>query len=430
MAISWLLSRKWFVKLVQETPVTGSFGFFGALLKGVVHLLLGFDKQQVIRYLNLVRYGYAPEQRDVIRHFQAYYPKNTGLALLTVDLEYMGAGVPSTRFAQQLAELAEIRQDPEFSKVIYPFLACDPRRMQPITPREKAVEQEFVGDAFWAAAKNYIRSGLYQGFKLYPPLGYFPFDKRLKPVYDLALALDLPIMVHTEIGMVHLKYEITEQERYHPFLKTVLPNQKPGVIQQYYTHPLNWECLLNQDLLRQFWGPDAPDYSRLKVCFAHWGGIDSWHNFLDNAWSDTLVCTTNTTYPSLELDNWHISPKEGYKNFSWFSIVCDLMRKYPNVYADTSYVMSDTSLLPMLKMILEADPKIRERVLFGTDFYMVSTAATERSFAINLRAFLGRELFEQIALNNVETYLNRHPHASEERMEWTHRLESVQAISG
>ena len=82
------------------------------------------------------------------------------------------------------------------------------------------------------------------------------------------------------------------------------------------------------------------------------------------------------------------------------------MRKYPNVYADISFTLYDTSLLPLLKMILEADEKIRSRVLFGTDFYLVSKAVCERDFTVNVRAFLGLDLFHQIAITNAEAFIN------------------------
>lgn len=71
---------------------------------------------------------------------------------------------------------------------------------------------------------------------------------------------------------------------------------------------------------------------------------------------------------------------------------------YPNVYADISYTLNDTSLLPLLKMILEADTRVRERVLFGTDFQMVSKSICEREFAINIRSYLGPELLTKSLL--------------------------------
>src|SRR5206468_2521745 len=133
---------------------------------------------------------------------------------------------------------------------------------------------------------------------------------------------------------------------------------------------------------------------------------DDWHDYLDNAWRETDFKKKNSDWCSLELDNWIIDDNKVYKNFSWFTIICDLIRKYPNVYVDISYTLYDATLLPLLKMILEADEKIKERVLFGTDFYLVSKASSERAFAINLRAALGNDLFEQIAITNAERFLS------------------------
>ena len=156
--------------------------------------------------------------------------------------------------------------------------------------------------------------------------------------------------------------------------------------------------------MKQYWGHEAPDLENLKICLGHWGTGEEWHNFIENAWTDTQCRKLTSKWPSLELDNWHTDKNKVY-NFSWFSIICDLMRKYPNVYADISYTLQDASLLPLLKMILEADEKIRERVLFGTDFFLVSKVISEREFAINIRATLGNVLFEQIAIVNAERFL-------------------------
>jgi uncharacterized protein len=92
-----------------------------------------------------------------------------------------------------------------------------------------------------------------------------------------------------------------------------------------------------------------------------------------------------------------------------------MMRKYPNVYADISYTLNDATLFPLLRMILNSDNKIRERVLFGTDFYLVSKAISEREFAINVRSFLGNDLFNQIAITNAERFLtNKFSHVRNE----------------
>ena len=164
--------------------------------------------------------------------------------------------------------------------------------------------------------------------------------------------------------------------------------------------------MLNEEYLKKAWDQDeVPDYKKLKLCIGHWGTEEEWHNYLENPWLETdEEIDTSTKHPSLSINNWHVHEKK-YLNFSWFTIICDLMRKYDNVYADISYTLNDTTLLPLLKMILEADSKIRERVLFGTDFYVVSKSISEREYSINVRSYLGTELFEQIAITNAERYL-------------------------
>lgn len=404
--VSWLLSRQWLRNLFIKAPETRKLGFWGDLLLAVASFLFGINKDMFIRYLNFVKYGDRKSQEDVIKTMQYYYPKTTGFVFLTMDMEYMGAGLPPTRFEKQLTQLEGVKRNPAWKDIVYPFVFCDPRRLQPTLSRETGIEPVFIGDAFESKLKQYLREKSYQGIKLYPALGYYPFDKRLKTVYDFAQQNDIPFITHCTVGAVHFKYELTDEERFHPFLKTTLPDIKPKDFQRYFTHPLNYECLLNRDLLKTYWGEDAPDYSKLKICIGHWGGEEEWHNYIENAWSDVFHRKKSSACPSLELDNWLISEDKQYKNFSWFTIICDLMRKYENVYADISYTLEDARLLPLLKFTLQTDAKIRERVLFGTDFYLVSKAISEREFGINVRSFLGEELFHQIAVDNPTVFLS------------------------
>jgi len=302
--------------------------------------------------------------------------------------------------------LANRKKEAQWNDKIFPFVFCDPRRIQPTHPREIDIEKNFIGNTFLQTVKQYVEDGTYSGIKIYPALGYYPFDKRMEPVYDLALSLDLPVLTHCTIGAVHFKYELDEEENYHPFLKRKLPRQEPSEFQQFFTHPLNYECLMNHELLKKSWGHDAPDYRELKICIAHWGTGEEWHKYLENSWIETRLQKPTAEYPSLELANWKTGHEKDSQYVSWFSIISDMIRKYPNVYTDISFTLNDPSLLPLLKMTLEADDKIRQRVLFGTDFYMVSKAINEREFAINVRAALGKELFEQIAITNTERFLN------------------------
>lgn len=403
--ISWLLKQKWLQRVIRSSIENNSFGWLGNFLMKGISLVLGVKKELVARTFNFIQYGNQKGQELIIDQMRQYYPKTTGLVMLTMDMEYMGAGRPKIKLEEQLNELASVKVESDLNRhTIFPFVFCDPRRIDPQRPEEQEIEKDFIRDKFLSKVEQLIAEKTYQGIKIYPALGYFPFDKRMQPVYDFAIKNCIPILTHCTIGSVHFKYKLNAQQRLHPFLDQTLPEEKPVSFQQYFTHPLNYECLLNHDLLKTYWGNDAPDYKNLKICIAHWGTGEDWKTYLDNPWIENGK-NMQGDYPSLNLQNWHVPARNKIDNFSWFTIICDLMRKYPNVYADISFTLNDTDLLPLLKMILETDEVIRKKVLFGTDFYLVSRVICERRFAINVRAILGNDLFEQIAITNAERYL-------------------------
>ena len=82
----------------------------------------------------------------------------------------------------------------------------------------------------------------------------------------------------------------------------------------------------------------------------------------------------------------------------------DLIREYPNVYTDISFTAYDKDLLPFLKVLVNM-PELRQRILYGSDIYMVQLKETEREFSINLRGYLGEEDFKQIAVTNPQKFL-------------------------
>jgi predicted TIM-barrel fold metal-dependent hydrolase len=409
---------KWFkVSRLLKTRVIGwlirgSYRIGGNFFIRSIAFLFGLEKARVMRLVNFVRYGNVKNQEAVLTKMRAYYPPSTGIVLLSMDMEYMGAGKPARDYESQLLELEALKNRPDYQHIIYPFVCCDPRRIRPENERERTVKTNFTGMEFMHRLETLIEDKTFQGIKLYPALGYFPFDARMKPVYDFALKNCVPIITHCTTGAVHLKYKPAAEERIHPVLSamglqhTQLRGKKTVEFQRWYTHPLNYECLLNKDLLKYYWVGEAPDYSKMKICLAHWGDAEDWKSYLDNPWTETGERRLDTEWPSLDLRNWQLDKKREQHNYSWFTIICDLMRKYPNVYADISYTLNDESLLPLLKMTLEADPIIRKKVLFGTDFYMVSKALCERHYSVSVRAVLGNGLFEQIAIDNAERFLN------------------------
>jgi predicted TIM-barrel fold metal-dependent hydrolase len=405
MPVTKLLRKRWVKNLVKNGPVTGKMPFFLRILIFFLGLINLLNKKQLLRLVTMVRFGNTDEQKKVIESMRQYYPEATGIVFLTMDMEYMGAGKPVKKLEQQFEELATLKKSEEYQNVIYPFAFIDPRRIEP-RGEEIKIEKQFIGDVFLQKVETYIKEGSFQGLKIYPALGYYPFDERMKLAYDLAIKYNLPITTHCTIGAVHHKHKIESSKRVHPF-KGPLPDLRPVDYQKFFSHPLNYLCLMDQQLLKQVWGQDAPDYRNLKMCIGHWGAEDDWHRYLEKDWADVYERTKDDHCPALLLKNWHTDKHDAYLNFTWFTVIYELLRnkKFPNLYTDISYTLHDASLLPMLKMMLESNEDVRNHVLFGTDFYMVSKTISERSYSINLRAALGQDLFEQIAIVNARKFL-------------------------
>jgi len=80
--------------------------------------------------------------------------------------------------------------------------------------------------------------------------------------------------------------------------------------------------------------------------------------------------------------------------------------KYENLYTDIAYtIWANDEYLYLLKVLL-SDERLRRRVLFGSDFYVVESAEFEERWrSVRVRSVLGEELFQTIASENPREYL-------------------------
>ena len=191
----------------------------------------------------------------------------------------------------------------------------------------------------------------FRGIKLYPGLGFDPSlrNSTMDAIYAYAAEHDLSIMTHCSPG-------------------GVIQRGATRATVHAYNHPLNYEAVLTK-------------YPKLRICLAHFGGTEEWKRYLRDPW-----------FPTNER--------------SWLSIIADMIKVHPNLFTDISFTLFHyQENMPTLKVFL-SDQRIRERVLFGSDYYMVELHnATEREVSIRLRAELGEALFRQIAETNPRAYL-------------------------
>jgi predicted TIM-barrel fold metal-dependent hydrolase len=289
----------------------------------------------------------------------------------------------------------------KYEELIYPFIFVDPRRLT-----DEDDSAALKGAPFSDYVKEKIADTTFAGIKIYPALGYWPFCKDMKEVFNFAVENNIPLLSHCSGGPVY--YRGRKKDKNHPIYSDIkLEGCLNSTFTRHYSNPLNYHMLMDKTILQKYWGEDTPDYSKLKICLGHFGGLDDWMNYLQNPWLAPVSLTENPdSFPALDEANWCFKRRRKVGGYTWFSIICSLITKYENIYTDISSTLHDERTYPLLKVLLETDEKLRKRILFGTDFYMVSLARSEKEFSIGLRGYLGEELFHQIAYKNVESFLS------------------------
>jgi len=307
------------------------------------------DNDTFQRYANFIRKGSNKSQYAIFTKMKLNYPALTRFVILSMDFEYMAAGKPEKDFIDQIRTLAKIKKRHSEPGSFIPFVMADPRRPNIIEIVKMAIEMYEFG-----------------GIKLYPPLGYYPFDKRLYPIYEYACKYEIPVVTHCSTGGIYYRGKINKQMLIHPKTKEKLEKKRNKDFCRNFTHPANFEYVLS-------------DFPGLKLCFAHFGGNKEWDKYIFAGRVDLL-----------------------YK--SWLYLIKSLLMRFPNTYADISYTLADSAYLPTLIKLIN-NPKLNNKILFGSDFYMANIEQSEQYFAEGIKLAIGHEMFHRIATINPINYL-------------------------
>lgn len=164
--------------------------------------------------------------------------------------------------------------------------------------------------------------------------------------------------------------------------------------------------MLNPTLLSTYIGENI-DLSKLKICLAHFGGSAEWYKYFQDSYNtyNNNIAPNNSYYKNRKNTLNHGSTRTIWWNASWLSVIYDLIVKYEYIYSDVSFILFNEELYPMLKYLMN-DDKVSNRILFGTDYYVVSQKNVDKVLYHNLRSYLGEELFHKIAVENPKNYLN------------------------
>ena len=302
------------------------------------------SEDQFKKYAQFANIGKLGSQREIFLNCVRYYPENTRFIVLAVDMRYMNAGKIPRIYNEQLKELENLYY--EYMEKIIPFVHIDPN-----SPEINYI-CDFLKENPWI-----------KGIKIYPPIGHYPMDNRLISLYEYCEDYQIPIIAHCG-----------------PISPTHNKSSKKDIC-KLLNIPYN-KKLSKMELCAEFASPDKwikvlERFPKLKISLAHWGSEISWQNYMEN-------------------------PND---NYNWLYTINEMLKIYPNLYTDVSFSLNNPEYFSVLKILL-LDEKIRQKVLFGSDYYMVQTASSEKRFSMDLRAYLGEDLWKQISNINPKHFLN------------------------
>lgn len=432
-------------------PTGRNVAFF--LLKRIysfLHILPGkLTRELAKRYLNIGRFAFYNTQAGIFRRLSYQYPAGTAFIILPMDMEYMDAGRVRSDFASQMKDLKKLKK--ALPDTVFPFVFIDPRRIKAddtfvkfkmdvnghlILDNDGKIQMEDC------MIKEYIEGYGFSGFKIYPALGYYPFDESLLLLWLYAAQNHIPVMTHCIRGTIFYRGKKQVSWDQHPIFKQSAGNKKykPLLLPEMsnkdfsvnFTHPLNYLCLLEEELLKEVLSqenvsmatrnvfgfksmsqPLDKNLSDLKICFAHFGGDDEWNRYFEldrDNYSTQIIKNQDVGIRFLTDENGKKRPgkiEQLWKYTDWYSIICSMMIQFPNVYSDISYIAHNNAIHSLLKRTLaKGNKKLRTRVLFGTDFYMVRSNKSEKQILADTIGGLTEEEFDLIARINPRSYLS------------------------
>jgi len=282
------------------------------------------------------------DQKAVLCNLIKFYSEleypDMKFVVLCQDMDH--TGIKSYNYMDaihQMYEVAQIMEDEFFRDRILPFVAVDPRSFnEPIH-----IVRKFVNDCG------------FKGIKLYPTVGFFGDDERLMPVYEYASKHQLPILVHYTGGVIYYRGNLPYRKD-----KSVFRFRKGKDYQLNFLNPHYFRNVLKK-------------YPNLKICFAHFAGT----------MDDSTIAN---------LDSYQLDPYEYFDNRKWGDSTPDeqeiraYMHKYivklinddeyPNVFTDIAFEFSRATFVDKVNEYMgdNNSPRLRERILFGTDFFVNS----------------------------------------------------------
>lgn len=253
--------------------------------------------------------------------------------LLMMDTEYAvkdhsdASQLPIKTFAKQKKEMTDVvlKHPGRF----LPFIAADPRRIEANKKKEKERKKKINDPHGIKYITNALEKQGFWGVKIYPPLGYFPNDPRLHPLYEYCKDNGIPITTHCLHGGFFSDKRVPKNKD---------QKKKPKKNKYYWAmaNPKHWKPVLDK-------------YPNLKLNLAHFGG---------DIFGKKMLFFKDKHQIKIEKE--------------WREIIEGYLEQYDNVYADLAYIEAMfKEPVPYFRRLkrYSVNNKIWNKILYGTDWW-------------------------------------------------------------
>lgn len=360
------------------------------------------------RYSSFLKVGKSRNQREIFENLRRQYDDpHLKIVALTMYMEACGAGPTDTGYEGQLEGVLEVKKENPDNLLL--FLGIDPRWKGTGQQLKETVERYFETKIQVNSQRTVYP---FVGLKIYPSLGFYVFDEKLKETFEWAAENKVPVLSHcnylggiynndTEFVKGNLNpidvYEgVRYSETFGNNVNPPVPDQSSSIVQwalgrnqsnrnrntcSYFLEPASF-----RSTLRYFENIGKP----LKICLAHFGGDD-------HMLSESRNQPTGRLFGMLQQ--------------TWCAQIRDLIHEFPeSVYTDVSFTVGNPDTHKIIFQDLK-DPVLRERIMFGTDFFMTERVIPEKDDYATFKAaalkenFNGKNAWEIVASENVESFL-------------------------
>ncbi len=283
-----------------------------------------------------------------------YTERNVVICPLMMDMRFGIKGNKQPDFQIQIQKTLELCE--KFPGQILPFFAADPNNPNLMEEFQETFRQDSEHGFF--------------GIKIYPSLGYLPAHPRLMQLYETCAEKNIPVTAHCAGAAVrNSRKRIKNIEGFRYDENGDLTNERTTErfrckhdYALFFNHPRNWVPVLDQ-------------FPGLKLNLAHFGGDIEWEKFYRG------------------------------KSNNWVARIMDLMERFENVYTDFSYTLYVTKYAFLLRDLMEHNELLRQRVLYGSDYYMTVREGHFRNIRASFFHIMGDELIRQISHTNPLKFL-------------------------